>query len=92
MGIARLQWNRHTHGFAAVVRPTVPIGAMTVGYLRNRVLRGSLNAGLGADVTVYQFGASLREAYGDLPVSTHAFLRVRWGRPHTAQGSEHHHH
>lgn len=91
-GVSEREQHGHTHGFAAVVRPTVPIGAMTLGYLRNRDLRGSLNAGLGVDVTVYQFGASLREAYGDLPVSTHALLRVRWGRPHTAQGSEHHHH
>jgi hypothetical protein len=63
-----------------------------VGYLRNRDLRGSLNAGLGADVTLYQFGASLREAYGDMPVSTHVFLRLRWGRPHAASADGHHHH
>ena len=87
-GISEREQHGHAHGFAAVVRPTVPVGALTAGYLRNRDLFGSVNAGLGADVTVYQFGASLREAYGDMPVSTHAFLRLRWGRPH---GGQHHH-
>jgi hypothetical protein len=74
----------------------VPIGALTFGYLRNRDLVGSLNLGLGGDVTVYQFGASLRAAYGDMPVSVHAFVRMRWGRPHGSghaapEGEPHHH-
>ena len=86
-GVSEREQHGHEHGFAAVTRPTAPIGALTFGYLRNRDLFGSLNLGLGADVTVYQFGASLREAYGDMPVSTHAFLRLRWGRPHGAPAS-----
>jgi hypothetical protein len=81
-GVSEREQHGHEHGFAAVVRPTVPIGALTAGYLRSLDLFRSVNAGLGADVTVYQFGASLREAYGDMPVSAHAFLRLRWGRPH----------
>jgi hypothetical protein len=89
-GVSEREQHGHSHGFTAVVRPSVPVGALTVGYLRSRDLRWTLNAGLGADVTLYQFGASLREAYGDMPVSTHVFLRVRWGRPHTT--AHHHHH
>jgi hypothetical protein len=88
-GVSERDQHGHEHGFAAVVRPTAPIGALTVGYLRNMDLVGSLNAGLGGDVTVYQFGASLRAAYGDMPVSTHVFVRLRWGRPHG--GGQHHH-
>jgi hypothetical protein len=95
-GVSEREQHGHSHGFTAVVRPSVPVGAMTVGYLRNRDLFGSVNAGLGADITVYQVGASLREAYGDMPVSTHAFVRVRWGRPHTMHtpmsGAPPHHH
>jgi hypothetical protein len=93
-GISERDQHGHAHGFAAVVRPSVPVGAMTFGYLRNMGLLRGANLGLGADVTVYQFGASLRAAYGDMPVSTHAFLRLRWGRPHGghAMGSGEHHH
>ena len=84
-GVSEQDQHGHEHGFAAVARPTVPVGAMTFGYLRNLDLFRSLNAGLGADVTIYQFGSSLREAYGDMPVSVHAFVRLRWGRPHGAR-------
>ena len=47
-------------------------------------LGGSLNLGLGADLTVYGVPRALREAYGAHPVSTHVFARLRWGRPHGA--------
>ena len=94
-GISEQEQHGHEHGFAAVARPTVPVGALTAGYLRSVDVPGSVNAGLGADLTVYQFGASLREAYGDMPVSVHAFLRLRWGRPHGApaagDGATHRH-
>ena len=60
---------------AAVFLPFA--GAYTLSYLYR-----SVNAGLGADLTVYQFGATLRSTYGDMPVSTHVFLRLRWGKPH----------
>lgn len=97
-GISEREQHDHEHGFAAVARPGVPIGALTFGYLRNRGLFRTVNAGLGADITVYQFGASLRPAYGDMPVSTHVFLRLRWGRPHGGHSAggedpgEHGHH
>jgi hypothetical protein len=45
-----------------------------------------LKAGLGADLTFFAFPASLTAAYGDSPVGLHAFLRVRWGRPHAHGG------
>jgi hypothetical protein len=63
---------------------TVPVSALTVGYVRSLALRGSLNFGLGADLTLYGVPSSLHEAYGAHPVSTHVFARLRWGRPHGA--------
>jgi hypothetical protein len=81
-GVSEQEQHGHSHGFIAVEHPSVPVGALTAGYLRSVDLRGSLNLGLGGDITIYQFGSSLREAYGDMPVSTHAYLRLRWGRPH----------
>ncbi len=86
-GVSEQEQHGHEHGFAAVVRPTVPVGAITAGYLRNMDVYRSFNAGLGADITVYQFGSSLRAAYGDMPVSVHAFVRLRWGRPHGSHGA-----
>jgi hypothetical protein len=63
---------------------TVPVSALTVGYVRSVALKGSLNVGLGADLTFYGVPSSLHEAYGAHPVSTHVFARLRWGRPHGA--------
>jgi hypothetical protein len=68
---------------------TVPVSALTVGYLRSVGIRGSLNFGLGADVTFYAVPWSLHEAYGAHPVSIHVFARLRWGRPHGAHGGMH---
>lgn len=87
-GVSERDQHGHAHGFASVVRPTVPVAAFTAGYLRSQDLAGSLNAGLGGDLTVYQFGTSLRAAYGDTPVSVHAYLRLRWGRPHGGHAME----
>ena len=69
---------------SASVEDIVPVGALTVGYVRSLGLAGSLNLGLGADVTLYDVPAGLEEAYGRHPVSTHVFARLRWGRPHGA--------
>ena len=63
------------------------MGALTVGYVRSLRLVGSLDLGLGADVTLYNVPSSLHEAYGAHPVSTHVFARLRWGRPHGAHGA-----
>jgi hypothetical protein len=70
------------HGEASGEAATVPVRALTAGYVRTLAVRGSVNVGLGADVTVYAVDPALREAYGTRPVSTHVFARVRWGRPH----------
>jgi hypothetical protein len=68
------------------------VRALTLGYLRD-VLRvdgvrglGPLRAGLGADLTLYQFESLLDATYGESPLSVHAFLRVRWGAPHGHHG------
>jgi hypothetical protein len=67
---------------------TVPVRALTIGYLHDfvllrdvKVLR-DLNVGVGADLTFYGVPEELEATYGESPVSVHAFARVRWGRPH----------
>ena len=67
------------------------VSTLTVGYFRDVELRKEwgLNAGLGADLSVYGVPDSLKAAYGDSPVSVHAFLRVRWGKPHGADHAGH---
>lgn len=71
------------------------VRALTLGYLRD-VYRiddvaglGPVNVGLAADLTLYDFESLLDATYGESPLSVHAFLRVRWGRPHG--GHEGHH-
>jgi hypothetical protein len=63
-----------------------PVGALTLGYLRSHPLRGSLDLGLGADVTVYDVPERVVHVYGENPVSVHVFARLRWGRPHGGHG------
>jgi hypothetical protein len=76
---------KHLHSAAqAGGDDIVPVSALTVGYVRSYELRGSLNLGLGADLTLYGVPERLHEAYGAHPVSTHVFARLRWGRPHGA--------
>lgn len=60
------------------------VRSLTLGYFRDFDLRREwgLKAGLGADLTVFGFPEALEAAYGGSPTSVHAFLRVRWGRPH----------
>jgi hypothetical protein len=70
------------HAEAGGEGATVPVRALTAGYVRTLAGWGSVNLGLGADLTLYGVDPALREAYGTGPVSTHVFARVRWGRPH----------
>src|SRR6266542_3593157 len=63
------------------------IGAYTVGYLRDFAVVSGLKTGIGGDLTIYSFPSSLKVVYGDFPVSFHAFLRLRWGAPHS--GGDH---
>lgn len=79
----------HDAGEADGGEGTVPVRALTIGYVRSHALHGSLDVGLGMDVTVYDVAASLREAYGHRPLSTHVFARLRWGRPHGAHAHAH---
>jgi hypothetical protein len=77
--------DKHLHAEGAgAAADLVPVSALTVGYLRSVARRGSLDLGLGADLTVYGVPARLHDAYGAHPVSTHVFGRLRWGRPHGA--------
>jgi hypothetical protein len=71
---------------------TVPVRALTAGYLHNLASRGSARLGLGIDLTVYGVPAVLRDAYGSHPLSTHVFARLRWGRPHGAHAHPGHVH
>jgi hypothetical protein len=48
-----------------------------------------LKTGIGGDLTVYSFPSSLDPVYGSFPVSVHAFLRLRWGKPHGGAHSGH---
>jgi hypothetical protein len=74
------------HGGATSEGETVPVRALTAGYLRSLARWRSVDLCLGADLTFYGVDPALREAYGANPVSTHVFARVRWGRPHGAHG------
>jgi hypothetical protein len=65
------------------------IGACTAGYLRDFNLLTGLRTGLGGDVTVYSFPSFLKPVYGSYPVSFHAFLRLRWGAPHSGGHAGH---
>jgi len=56
--------------------PTVPVSAFTLGYFRTGTMFAGF--GLGADVSVYAVPSSLKDAYGDFPVSLHIFMRARW--------------
>ena len=71
---------------------TVAVRALTLGYLRDLVvlrdvkILDQLHVGLGADLTLYGVPSKVKAVYGNSPVSVHAFLRARWGRPHGAGG------
>jgi hypothetical protein len=69
--------------------PLAKIGAATVGYSRTLKIFSAWRVGVGGDVTFYSFPDSLRPAYGSSPVSTHVFLRARWGTPHGTDHSGH---
>jgi hypothetical protein len=57
-------------------RATTDITAFTLGYFRSGTMFAGF--GIGGDVTVYGVPSSLKDEYGDFPVSVHAFLRARW--------------
>ncbi|HET8646187.1 MAG TPA: hypothetical protein VFO85_11900, partial [Vicinamibacteria bacterium] len=71
----------------------IAVRALTLGYLRELhrfpsvPALGPLSLGLAADLTVYDFESLLDGAYGESPLSVHAFLRVRWGEAHGNHGN-----
>jgi hypothetical protein len=83
---ALLAFKGHPHVPVPGLPEHANIFAFTAGYLRDFELVPDLATGLGADVTVYSFPASLKPVYGDFPVSGHFFMRLRWG---TSHGSGH---
>ena len=58
---------------------TFRIGAYTFGGVRDLIHNPKLQLALGADVTFYSKPDALNQAYGDHPVSTKLFLRIRPG-------------
>jgi len=69
----------HVHE-AGVQRPTVAVSAITAGYFHSGTMFAGL--GIGGDVTLYSVPSSLKEDYGDFPVSFHVFMRARWMSEH----------
>ncbi len=53
------------------------IGAFTVGAARTIARPSGWDLAVGADVTTYAFASILKPLYGDRPVSTHVFFRLR---------------
>jgi hypothetical protein len=67
--------------------PLAGVTALTAGYFHTgRIFSG---LGMGGDVTFYLVPSSLKDAYGDAPISIHVFMRARWMR--RAGGGEHRH-
>ena len=52
-----------------------PVGALTLGYTRDVLMRAWGHVGIGGDVTGYAVPANLEESYGS-PVSFHVFMRI----------------
>jgi hypothetical protein len=53
------------------------VGAFTLGYTRDVTGGARTRFGVGADITVYQVPANLKDSYGG-PTSMHVFLRFRF--------------
>jgi hypothetical protein len=54
---------------------TVPVRALTLGYVREIPFLVQGTTGLGANVTAYRFDGRLDEVYGSDPISVEVFLR-----------------
>jgi hypothetical protein len=85
----------HEHPGAGHEENIVAVRAFTFGYLRELKKFSPVRwldevaVGLGGDVTLFDYPLSLTGAYGDSPLGVHAFLRLRWGRPHGAGHGAH---
>lgn len=76
----------HPIGIAHVHRQS-PVGALTLGYTRELLMRGWGRVGVGGDVTGYTVPANLEESYGS-PISFHVFVRING---HAGAHLEHRH-
>jgi hypothetical protein len=56
-----------------------PLGAFTLGAVRDLIASGPIDLGIGGDVTYYGVPERLIPSYEKRPVSVHVFLRVRPG-------------
>jgi len=80
----RFEWVEKNEGLLATKAlsddPSLAdIYALTGGYFRNIDVLQQVTTGLGGDLTVYDYPESLKDVYGDFPISFHIFLRARWG-------------
>jgi hypothetical protein len=65
-------------GYIAIpTKLTFRIGAFTFGYVRDVYDDGRMAVGLGADVTVHTRPGILDSRYGEHPIGTHFFVRLR---------------
>jgi len=78
----------HTHSDTTVSSEPARIGAFSMGYTRDLLVRAQRRLGVGTEMTVYYVPPELQENYGG-PVSFHFFIRYRFS---TGQPMEHHHH
>jgi hypothetical protein len=80
------------HSHAGIDQPShaMNIGAFTLGYTRDVLVKAFGQLGLGGDMTMYYVPRELQESYG-APLSFHLFLRYRFGT-RAAAGIEQHHH
>jgi hypothetical protein len=65
------------------------VEAATLGYVRDFATWNGLDAGVGGDVTAYQFTERLDDVYDDNPISYHVFLRLRFEWHSGMSGHEH---
>ena len=80
----------HTHdGVPQPIEQVNNIGAFTLGYTRDLVVKAFGRIGVGGDMTMYYVPAELQESYG-APLSFHMFVRYRFGT--TPAAAEHKHH
>ena len=80
------------HAHDGIPQPThelMNIGAFTLGYTRDVLVRLFGRIGIGGDMTMYYVPSMLQESYG-APLSFHLFLRYRFGTA-AATAVEHHH-
>jgi len=69
--------------------PSFRIGAYTLGYVRDVWNSPKFSIGIGSDFTFYSKPDVLDAVYGDNPISSRFFIRIRPGRMSQSQGHTH---